>query len=121
MAYQIAFDLYESATQEFLGNVLQALKETAPIPTALPTTFKPQGTFNSSKTDEEKCKEESENPKNKKQPRGFADLESDKEAVRVSICHTATVIANGFMHSGTTSDQFLRDNLDWFGSCYQLG
>lgn len=40
-------------------------------------------------------------------------LRGTKEAVRVSICHTATVIANGFMHSGTTSDQFLRDNLDW--------
>merc|ERR1711970_318929 len=36
-----------------------------------------------------------------------------KDAVRVSICHTATVIANGLMHSGTTYDQFLRDNLDW--------
>ncbi|RYD71477.1 MAG: hypothetical protein EOP53_23625, partial [Sphingobacteriales bacterium] len=40
-------------------------------------------------------------------------LRGTKEAVRVSICHTATVIANGFMHSGTTSDQFLRDNLEW--------
>jgi 26S proteasome regulatory subunit N2 len=35
-------------------------------------------------------------------------LKSTKDAVRVSICHTATVIANAFMHSGTTSDQFLR-------------
>ncbi len=32
MAYQIAFDLYESATQQFLGRVLQALRATAPIP-----------------------------------------------------------------------------------------
>lgn len=40
-------------------------------------------------------------------------LRGTKEAVRVSICHTATVIANAFMHSGTTSDQFLRDNLEW--------
>lgn len=30
MAYQIAFDLYESATQQFLGRVLQALKPTHP-------------------------------------------------------------------------------------------
>ena len=36
-----------------------------------------------------------------------------KEAVRISVCHTGTVIANGFMHSGTTHDAFLRDNLDW--------
>lgn len=35
-------------------------------------------------------------------------LRATKEAVRVSICHTATVIANAFMHAGTTSDQFLR-------------
>ncbi|CAL4157776.1 unnamed protein product, partial [Meganyctiphanes norvegica] len=40
-------------------------------------------------------------------------LKHSKEAVRASVCHTATVIANAFMHTGTTSDQFLRDNLDW--------
>jgi 26S proteasome regulatory subunit N2 len=34
MAYQIAFDMYESATQQFLGRVLQALRATAPIPAA---------------------------------------------------------------------------------------
>ncbi len=33
--------------------------------------------------------------------------------MRNSICHTSTVICNSFMHCGTTSDQFLRDNLDW--------
>ncbi|GIY90977.1 26S proteasome non-ATPase regulatory subunit 1 [Caerostris extrusa] len=40
-------------------------------------------------------------------------LKQTKEAVRNSVCHTATVIANSFMHCGTTSDQFLRDNLEW--------
>ena len=35
-------------------------------------------------------------------------LKGTKDAVRVSICHTATVIANGFMHCGTTHDSFLR-------------
>ena len=35
-------------------------------------------------------------------------LKGTKDAVRVSICHTATVIANGFMHCGTTHDAFLR-------------
>lgn len=44
MSYQIGFDLYESATQQFLGQVLQALKATAPIPSALISTMKPQGT-----------------------------------------------------------------------------
>lgn len=27
-------------------------------------------------------------------------LKNTKDAIRVSICHTATVIANAFMHSG---------------------
>lgn len=40
-------------------------------------------------------------------------LKQTKEAVRNSVCHTSTVIANSFMHCGTTSDQFLRDNLEW--------
>ncbi|XP_034661041.1 26S proteasome non-ATPase regulatory subunit 1 [Drosophila subobscura] len=162
MAYQIAFDLYESATQEFLGNVLQALKDTAPIPTALPSTFKPQGTSSgdaAAKSDEDKAKPDEDITEEKEaEPKvertidslneveklhqknieklisilsgeisidlqlqflirsNHADLQvlrGTKEAVRVSICHTATVIANAFMHSGTTSDQFLRDNLDW--------
>jgi 26S proteasome regulatory subunit N2 len=40
-------------------------------------------------------------------------LKQTKDAVRVSICHTGTVIANGFMHCGTTHDSFLLDNLEW--------
>jgi 26S proteasome regulatory subunit N2 len=35
-------------------------------------------------------------------------LKTIKDAVRNSICHSATVICNSFMHCGTTSDQFLR-------------
>ena len=34
MAYQIAFDMYESATQHFLSWVLAAVQRTAPIPIA---------------------------------------------------------------------------------------
>lgn len=57
MAYQIGFDLYESATQQFLGQVLQALKTTAPIPSALPSNFKPQGLNATTVKEEEKEKE----------------------------------------------------------------
>ena len=35
MAYQIAFDLYESATQQFLNIVVQAVRKTAPVPEAV--------------------------------------------------------------------------------------
>ncbi|XP_055616187.1 26S proteasome non-ATPase regulatory subunit 1 [Toxorhynchites rutilus septentrionalis] len=153
MAYQIAFDLYESATQQFLGQVLQALKATAPIPSALISNLKPQGTNASAPEVKQEPKEsedgdtkiertvESLNEAEKTHQTNIeklagilsgevtidlqlqflirsnhADLQilrATKEAVRVSICHTATVIANAFMHSGTTSDQFLRDNLEW--------
>nr|KAG5692295.1 hypothetical protein BaRGS_009505 [Batillaria attramentaria] len=36
MAYQIGFDLYESATQQFLQRVQSALRAVAPIPSLLP-------------------------------------------------------------------------------------
>lgn len=160
MGYQIAFDLYESATQQFLTQVLQALRSTAPIPSALSSTYKPQGTSSDAAadksadvpmTDDENAEEgekatpertlDSLDAKEKSHQQNIekliqilsgeisidlqlqflirsnhADLQilrATKEAVRVSICHTATVIANAFMHSGTTSDQFLRDNLEW--------
>ena len=32
-----------------------------------------------------------------------------------SIYHTALTLQNTFMHSGTASDLFLRDNLQWLG------
>lgn len=32
---------------------------------------------------------------------------------RVSVLHSATVLANAYMHAGTTVDTFLRENLDW--------
>lgn len=35
-------------------------------------------------------------------------LRDTRDAVYTSICHTATMMANGLMHSGTGSDQFLR-------------
>jgi len=32
MAYQIGFDLYESATQQFLNKIQEALRVQAPVP-----------------------------------------------------------------------------------------
>ncbi|MFH4975754.1 hypothetical protein AB6A40_002463 [Gnathostoma spinigerum] len=40
-------------------------------------------------------------------------LRQMKDSVRTASAHNATVIANGLMHLGTTTDDFLRDNLDW--------
>ena len=30
-----------------------------------------------------------------------------------SVCHSALIFANAVMHTGTTVDTFLRNNLDW--------
>lgn len=168
MAYQIAFDLYESATQNFLIRVLQAIKVTAPIPSLIAPI--PNNKGNEKKepekmeTDEVTVKTEPDEESNKsstaatvapppvvtkdslKEPEltrqnrleklavilsgettielelqflirnnhtDMLILKQSKEAVRNSVCHSATVIANGLMHCGTTSDQFLRDNLEW--------
>ncbi|CAG9859898.1 unnamed protein product [Phyllotreta striolata] len=158
MAYQIAFDLYESATQQFLERVLVALRATAPIPSLLEEKVKSKTAETSSSTSAESGSkdpvvgETKSEAKEEKSIEGLTESEKEhqkrieklhtilsgevsielhlqflirsnhadllilkqtKETVRVSICHTATVIANAFMHSGTTSDQFLRDNLEW--------
>ncbi|XP_072383530.1 26S proteasome non-ATPase regulatory subunit 1 [Diabrotica undecimpunctata] len=155
MAYQIAFDLYESATQQFLERVLVALRATAPVPSLLEEKSKPKtgegegamstetgepSTETKIELKEEKSLDSLSDQDKEHQKRieklhtilsgevsielhlqflirsNHADLlilKQTKETVRVSICHTATVIANAFMHSGTTSDQFLRDNLEW--------
>lgn len=53
MAYQIAFDLYESATQQFLGRVLQALRATAPLPHLLEDKLKPKVSADASASTEQ--------------------------------------------------------------------
>lgn len=156
MAYQIAFDLYESATQQFLSSVLESLRQTAPIPSATHVIKAiPAAPSNADKENVtpavavasvdvaaaaqpaiEERSFESLGPDDKyrqeviqkltKVLSGEVSIElhlqflirsnhtdmlilkNTKEAIRASVCHTATVIANGFMHSGTTSDQFLR-------------
>lgn len=161
MAYQIGFDLYESATQQFLGRVQAALRATAPIPipatgapaeaetpapaepAAMETDQKEEGsestTTPAATTSPPKIEELSEKDKEiqdrvtklhtilggettiniqlqfliRNNKTDLLILRNTKDAVRNSVCHTATVIANAVMNCGTTSDQFLRDNLEW--------
>lgn len=53
MSYQIAFDLYESATQQFLGRVLEALRATAPLPHLLEDKVKPKVTVDTTAATEQ--------------------------------------------------------------------
>uniref|UniRef100_A0A3Q1IJ08 26S proteasome non-ATPase regulatory subunit 1 n=1 Tax=Anabas testudineus TaxID=64144 RepID=A0A3Q1IJ08_ANATE len=149
MAYQICFDLYESASQQFLSSVIQNLRTVGtPIPGVpgstntgtVPTSDKDSdametddktGSSPAGKQAETKDEPKDQNAKMIKILSGEMAIElhlqflirnnntdlmilkNTKDAVRNSVCHTATVIANSFMHTGTTSDQFLRENLEW--------
>lgn len=186
MAYQIAFDLYESGTQQYLIRVIQSIKQFAPVPSLIKVTgaasndqlldkqdggeeTNGRGTDGvdaeakmdvdeieaaevggkKQRTDEaesavsgaeqletlptsEKIRQDRLNKlaiilhgettielqlqflirKNHVDP---LILRYTRDAVRNSICHSATVISNGLMHYGTTSDTFLRENLEWLG------
>ncbi|KAK7416809.1 proteasome regulatory particle base subunit [Neonectria punicea] len=140
-AYQIAFDLYDNGTQEFLGKVLAAL----------PTGEPPKKEEKEKKeTDENEplLEDQEETPENEL-PEGVAKIYRNIRSIldgsktiklnleflyrnnrtdqsilnkvrdslegRNSIFHTAVTFCNAFMNQGTTNDKFFRDNLEWLG------
>ncbi|CAG2241659.1 PSMD1 [Mytilus edulis] len=162
MAYQIAFDLYDSATQQFLQRVTNSLRSTVPLPEPEKSVkteedkkdsemeiddSKTQATVATDATkatDTTTVKSEPQHPLSEEDKKiqermkklqtilggdltighnlqflirnnktDMLILKNTKDAVRNSVCHSATVMANSFMHCGTTCDQFLRDNLEW--------
>lgn len=141
VAYQIAFDLYDNGTQEFLGNVQKAL----------PTEKKPEEPAVEGESEpllgENKDQPSNSNADNfsPEQIQIFTNIRSildgsksiklnleflyrnnhtdisilnkvrDSLEGRNSIFHTAVTFCNAFMNQGTTNDQFFRDNLEWLG------
>jgi len=137
MAYQIALDLFELASQRFLFNVLKSLWQKIPSSTRITKTE----TVVSSKVtaiqhNTKVHSFESVGPNEKfhqemiqkltKVLSGKLSIEKNlqflarnnhtnmyilnhtRDSVYTNICYTATMIANGFINSGTTSDHFLR-------------
>lgn len=114
LAYQIAFELCDNSTQQFLALVRNAIPAptvevndtTSPasrlatlrrILTGQPTIeLYLQFLYRNNRSD-------------------LNILKTIKGAFepRHSILHNATICSNALMHSGTTRDTFLRDNLDW--------
>ncbi|KAI6191898.1 26S proteasome non-ATPase regulatory subunit 1 [Aphelenchoides bicaudatus] len=102
LAYQIAFDLYENASQQFIRDIEKALVSEEANMDRLRSILRGEETIKhhmqflikNNHTD-------------------MLILRQIKESVRAASTHNATVVANGFMHVGTTCDDFLRDNLDW--------
>ncbi|KXS20828.1 26S proteasome regulatory complex, non-ATPase subcomplex, Rpn2/Psmd1 subunit [Gonapodya prolifera JEL478] len=153
-ALQIAFDLEESATQDFLGRLLQTLPAgpvgeravAEPVPAGASSTVEAEkkDDADAMDTDEPKGAEAkaidplaSANAEAFGRIRGILAgdmsiklyleflfrnnrtdlliLKTTKNALdsRNSMFHSAVTFANAFMNAGTTSDEFLRQNLDW--------
>ncbi|KAK0385125.1 hypothetical protein NLU13_7603 [Sarocladium strictum] len=143
-AYQIAFDLYDNGTQEFLGKVLAAL------PSGEPPKKEPEAPASNpdEKENEPLLENQQDTPENElpdevskvyKNIRSILDgsktirlnleflyrnnrtdlsiLNKVRNSLegRISIFHTAVTFCNAFMNQGTTNDKFFRDNLEWLG------
>ncbi|EPB76999.1 Proteasome/cyclosome repeat protein [Ancylostoma ceylanicum] len=132
IAYQIAFDLYENASQQFNTQVLNTYASLhEPSPSAAPKVEKPAtptGEATPEKKEETPPKPEVSTPMTRlkailrgeetvKQHMQFLIknnhtdmliLKEMKDCVRTATAHNATLMANGLMHLGTTCDDFLR-------------
>ncbi|KAF8251062.1 26S proteasome regulatory complex, non-ATPase subcomplex, Rpn2/Psmd1 subunit [Wilcoxina mikolae CBS 423.85] len=134
VAYQIAFDLDTSATQEFLQKVIAELpgSDTEETDSAAATAGSDTVVTDSTE-DDPKVKSDKHYRSIRQILRGTKSIElsleflyrnnrtdmqilnkiKDSLEARTSIFHTALTFANAFMHSGTMVDKFFRDNLDW--------
>ncbi|KIJ68554.1 hypothetical protein HYDPIDRAFT_146808 [Hydnomerulius pinastri MD-312] len=110
LAYQFAFDLVEGGARDFLEGVRKELPEgkegTKEIFDKLRNILGGQESV--------KLYLEFLKRSNKVD---MLILKNSKDSLepRSSIYHTALTLQNAFMHAGTTSDVFLRENLEWLG------
>ncbi|KAJ8107001.1 hypothetical protein ONZ43_g6873 [Nemania bipapillata] len=141
IAYQFAFDLYDNATQKFLGRVISGLpkgevasenKENEDSENAPLMDDVDEGNAGVDDVDE-KHAEIYKNIRsildgtktiklnleflyrNNHTDLGILNKVRDSLEGRNSIFHTAVTFCNAFMNQGTTNDKFFRDNLEWLG------
>lgn len=142
-AYQIAFDLYDNGTQEFLGKILDALPSGESQSRPQPENGGEQPAESEPLLNDQEHSQQDELPEEAakvyKNIRGIlngskaiklnleflyrnnhTDLSilnrvRDSLEARNSIFHTAVTFCNAFMNAGTTHDKFFRDNLEWLG------
>lgn len=115
IAYQVAFDLVEGGTQEYLEAVLSGLPQSTP---EAPSTPKSESfdRLRSILGGEPSILLYSDFLERNNHTDQLV-LKDTKDALdgRSSIFHSALTFSNAFMHAGTNSDEFLRNNLDWLG------
>lgn len=157
MAYQIAFDLYDNGTQEYLAKVREELPLQNRTPSDDTGAPRPDAEGNSASNQETEplleanrdssatASRENDSPLPEEQTKAYAAIGNiltgtksielnleflyrnnhtdinilnkvkDSLEARNSIFHNAVTFANAFMNSGTTSDVFFRNNLEWLG------
>lgn len=144
-AYQIAFDLYDNGTQEFLGKVIKSLPsgeqpKKEPSKEGEPVESQP---LLDDQDEEQEQEEEDDTPDElRKVYKNIRSILDGSKAIKLnveflyrnnhtdlsilnkvrdslegrnSIFHTAVTFCNAFMNAGTTHDKFFRDNLEWLG------
>ena len=115
IAYQVAFDLVEGGTQEYLDAVRSGLPEQ----TAEALSSSEGDAFERLRSilDGEPSILLYGDFLERNNHADQLILKDTKDALdgRSSIFHSALTFSNAFMHAGTNSDEFLRNNLDWLG------
>lgn len=134
-AYQIAFDLAEMAPQAFVQGVRSRLQEAGIGPeegqvSVFASSLRCSSISQTKNDDEpspattlneiligERSAELFLNFLSRANKTDQSILKVTKESLedRYSIYHSAITFTNAFANCGTTSDQFIRDNLDWLG------
>ncbi|KAG9249107.1 putative 26S proteasome regulatory subunit rpn2 [Calycina marina] len=141
IAYQIAFDLYDNGTQEFLAKIIKdlpkkveeepekeptetdqllgELSDCAPAPAASNISeahFKVFDRIRSILDGSQTIRFNLEFLyRNNHTDVSILNKVRDSLEGRNSIFHTAVTFCNAFMNQGTTNDKFFRDNLEWLG------
>lgn len=110
-AYQGAFDLVGTASQELLDNILESLEKLDK--SNHPTQF---ARLTHILTGVPLCDLEiTFLYKNNNTDISILNKTKNSLEGRSSIFHSAVTFANAFMHCGTTDDSFFRKNLEWLG------
>eukprot|EP01135_Chromosphaera_perkinsii_P001840 Nk52_evm19s211 gene=Nk52_evmTU19s211 len=135
MAFQVAFDVFESATQHFVSSLRSKLPK-PPAEAVAAASSSSSGKSTGGKMDVDgPSKKDTFDEKLVKLDRILSGeititthqeflfrnknvdllvLNNTKNAVvRNNVCHTAIVACHAILHMGTTVDTFLRDNLEW--------
>ncbi|KAJ3148007.1 proteasome regulatory particle base subunit [Geranomyces variabilis] len=127
IAYQVAFDLEDNGTQDFLQKVIKGLpagsgsSNAMEVDESTPLT-KPEPVANSDVLDKIRTILSGELSirlyleflvRNNKTDLLILKHSKDALESRNSVYHSAITFSNAFMSAGTTSDEFLRQNLEW--------